>query len=274
MSQYTPGAIHRGVLAAAARLSQANYSHTTCAPVRDLLSDLPSAYEVQELGVTARVNAGARRVGRKVGLTSIAVQQQLGVDQPDFGVLLDDMDDSSSGGVDIGGLLAPRIEAEVAFILSRDIMASDRNSVIDAVEWVVPALEIVDSRIKDWDISILDTVADNASCGRFVLGDARRPLDDVDTIAVTMSMTRNGEVVSAGDGSACLGDPLNALGWVARTALDLGRPLRAGEVVLSGALGPMVPFEKGDVVEATIVGLGRVTAHSSLAETNRSKRTS
>jgi 2-keto-4-pentenoate hydratase len=224
--------------------------------------------------VAARVAAGARRVGRKVGLTAVAVQQQLGVDQPDFGVLLDDMDDSGSGVVDIGALLAPRIEAEVAFILSRDILASDRNSVIDAVEWVVPALEIVDSRIKDWDISILDTVADNASCGRFVLGDARLPLDDVDTIAVTMSMTRNGEVVSVGDGSACLGDPLNALGWVARMALDLGRPLRTGEVVLSGALGPMVPLAKGDVVEATIVGLGRVTARSGLAETNRAKWTS
>jgi 2-keto-4-pentenoate hydratase len=208
-----------------------------------------------------------------VGLTAIAVQQQLGVDQPDFGVLLDDMDDSGSGRVDIGALLAPRIEAEVAFILSRDILANDVNSVIDAVGWVVPALEIVDSRIEDWDISILDTVADNASCGRFVLGNARRPLEDVDTVAVTMSMRRNGEVVSTGEGSDCLGDPLNALRWVARTALDLGRPLRAGEVVLSGALGPMVSFDKGDVVEASIVGLGRVTAHSALAETNRAKRT-
>jgi 2-keto-4-pentenoate hydratase len=229
--------------------------------VRDLLGDdLEAAYRVQEAATRRRLSHGERVVGRKVGLTSEAVQRQLGVDRPDFGVLFAADDDSADGVVPFGDLIAPRIEAEIAFILGSDILDAGREAVTAAIAWVAPALEIVDSRIENWDITIVDTVADNASSARFVLGDARLPISDLDPVAVTMSMTLNGEVVSSGNGAACLGDPINALVWVAETALALGAPLRAGDIVLSGALGPMVSFAPGDRVHAEIVGLGSVSA--------------
>ena len=228
-------------------------------PVRAAIDGgIDDAYTVQELVIREREAAGSARVGRKVGLTNPRVQAQLGVDRPDFGVLLADMDVTGVDEVDASGLVSPRIEAEIAFILGADIDEPSRASVVAAVDWVVPAFEIVDSRITDWDISIVDTVADNASSGLFVLGDARRRLDEVDTVAVTMTMSEDDEVVSSGDGAACLGDPVNALVWVAETAAALGRPLRAGEIVLSGALGPMVPMRPGRRYHARIDGLGTV----------------
>lgn len=227
-------------------------------PVRHELGEsIGAAYRVQEHFIRAREGAGAMRVGRKVGLTSEAVQKQLGVDQPDFGVLLDVMDATARAEIPFADLVAPRIEAELAFYIASDV--SDPESVLSAVEFVSPALEIVDSRIAGWDISIIDTIADNASSAMFVLGD-RIPLAEVDTRAVEMTMTKNGEVVSTGDGTACLGDPRAAVLWVARTAHSLGRPLRGGEVILSGALGPMIPFERGCEVVATLSGVGSVFA--------------
>lgn len=251
---------------AAERLGAAMRDHEACAPVRDLLGDdLDAAYRVQDVITQRRIGEGARVVGRKVGLTSKAVQLQLGVDSPDFGVLFAADDDSDGGVVPFRDLIAPRIEAEVAFILGSDILVPGREAVAAAVAWVAPALEICDSRITDWDITLVDTVADNASGARFVLGEARLALSEVDTVGVTMTMTRNGEEVSTGTGAACLGDPLTALVWVAETALSLGSPLRAGDVVLSGALGPMVAFAPGDEVRADIVGLGAVSARGGVA---------
>ncbi len=231
-------------------------------PVRQLLgaTDVDAAYAAQELVISRRVADGAVRVGRKVGLTNPVVQQQLGVDQPDFGVLLGDMDVSGADAVDTTALIAPRIEAELAFVLRDDVDAVDRASVVAAVDHVVAALEIVDSRVRDWSISIVDTIADNASSALYVLGTTRVALDELDPVAVTMTLARDGEVVSAGNGAACLGDPVAALVWVAQTAARLGRPLRAGEVVLSGALGPMVPFVAGSAYTAEVSGLGTVTA--------------
>jgi 2-keto-4-pentenoate hydratase len=157
-------------------------------------------------------------------------------------------------------LLQPKIEAEVAFVLGRDLdELIDDASVRDAVEFVVPALEIVDSRIADWDISFGDTVADNASSGLFVLGDERLPLAKVEPADVQMTLRLDGEQASQGSGRACLGDPLNALAWLARTARELGEPLRAGQIILSGALGPMVAVTSGARVEAELSGLGRVS---------------
>jgi 2-keto-4-pentenoate hydratase len=202
------------------------------------------------------------RIGRKVGLTAPAVQKQLGVDQPDFGVLLADMEIPDGGVLPAAALLQPRIEAEIAFVLGSDIPHADRRSVADAVCAAVPALEIVDSRIADWDITIVDTIADNASSGLFVLGGPRIGLEGFAPDAVSMTMRRNGEIVSSGTGKDCLGDPLNALVWVADTALRLGRPLRAGEIVLSGALGPMVPVHQGDLFEAEISTLGAVSVRA------------
>jgi 2-keto-4-pentenoate hydratase len=242
------------------RLAEATATGVPVAPVRDLLgADLDAAYETQELVIRSREGEGNPRVGRKVGLTAPAVQVQLGVDQPDFGVLLADMQVLESEQVPHEALLQPRIEAELAFVMATDVDATDRQSVIDAVAYVTPALEIVDSRVAGWDITIVDTVADNASSAFYVLGAARLPLAEYSPVDSTMSMTVNGVERSTGTGQDCLGDPLNALVWVAETAARLGRPLRAGEVVLSGALGPMVPLAPGDRVEAAISGLGLVT---------------
>jgi 2-keto-4-pentenoate hydratase len=247
------------IAAAADRLRQAARTKTPCPPVRDVIGrdDVSTAYAVQKVIVDERLAAGGRVVGRKIGLTSPAVQEQLGVDRPDFGVLFADMEIANGGVVPDGVLLQPKIEAEVAFILGRDL--DDEGDVRDAVEFVVPALEIVDSRIADWDISFGDTVADNASSGLFVLGDERLPLAKVEPAEVQMSLWLGGEQASQGSGRACLGDPLNALAWLARTARELGEPLRAGQIILSGALGPMVAVTSGARVEAELSGLGRVT---------------
>jgi 2-keto-4-pentenoate hydratase len=247
---------------AAARLRKAQERRKPCAPVRDLIGpdSVSAAYAVQEFATADRIAAGARIVGRKIGLTSPAVQAQLGVDQPDFGVLFDDMD-ASAGPVSIGRLLQPKVEAEVAFVLGADLAEGDLGleQVRAAVAHAVAAIEIVDSRIAGWDIAFADTVADNGSSALYVLGTLTRTLAEVEPVDVEMTMTRNGEVVSSGNGAACLGDPLLSLAWLARTARDFGEPLRAGQVILSGALGPMVAVEPGDTFEAHISGLGSVS---------------
>ncbi|MET7398693.1 fumarylacetoacetate hydrolase family protein [Dactylosporangium sp. NPDC005572] len=249
---------------ALANLLDARATGRPCPPIRGLLpdGDVAAAYAVQAAWVEHEVAGGASVVGRKVGLTNPAVQAQLGVDQPDFGTLLSWMHLPQDTPIDASLLLQPRIEAEVAFLLGADLDAAGIGpaEVVAATAAVAPALEIVDSRIAGWDIGIVDTIADNASSGLFVLGDARVPLDGLDLRYRTMTMRRGGDVVSSGSGAACLGDPVLAVAWLANIARDLGRPLRAGEVVLSGALGPMVPVVAGDRFAADIDGLGRVSA--------------
>jgi 2-keto-4-pentenoate hydratase len=243
--------------AAVARLAEAQATRTPCAAVRDLIGtdDLPAAYAVQQGLVQARIAGGAGVVGRKIGATSKAVQDQLGVDQPDFGYLLDDMDVSRDDPISMRTLVQPRVEGEVAFVLGRDLDGDiTAETVRAAVEVALPALEIVDSRIAGWDITFTDTVADNASSGLFVVGSDGRTLDELEPREVTMSLTINGEERSAGTGAACLGDPLEALRWLAVQAQAFGDPLRAGHLILSGALGPFVPFAPGDRVEAAISG--------------------
>lgn len=251
------------IRSAAERLAAASTSGQPCAPVRDLLGteDVRAAYEVQTQNIDALLAQGRRIAGRKIGLTSLAVQKQLGVDQPDFGVLLDDFDCSGQSAVDSSRLLQPRIEAEVAFRLSSDIDKAITTAEAPAfVDEVFASFEIVDSRIAGWDISLVDTVADNASSGLYVLG-AGVALDSApDLAAVTMTMTANGENVSNGVGSDCLGSPWEALVWLANTLTSFGSPLRAGEVILSGALGPMVPVTRGTTYTATISGIGDVSA--------------
>lgn len=253
-----------GVAQAAARLDAAARTRRPCSPVRDLIAadDVDAAYAVQQVLVEARIAAGARVVGRKIGLTSEAVQRQLGVDRPDFGVLFDDMRYRQDETIPLDRLLQPKVEAEIAFVLGTDLADGELDAarVRAAVAHAVPALEIVDSRVARWDISFADTVADNASSGLFVLGADTVPLSEVEPAQTGMTMTIGETVVSTGSGAACLGDPLNALKWLAVTAREFGRPLRAGQVVLSGALGPMVPVEPGSVVTARITGLGTVTA--------------
>ncbi|MER5184986.1 fumarylacetoacetate hydrolase family protein [Streptomyces sp. NPDC002896] len=252
------------VAEAAVRLTRAAHDHKPCAPVRDLLgaTDISLAYAVQQRVISDRIATGARVVGRKIGLTSESVQRQVGVDRPDFGVLLDDMDVTGLPAVPSERLLQPKVEAEIAFVLAADLDDDDLDleRVRAAVGHAVAALEIVDSRVADWDIAITDTVADNASSGLFVLGRQRVGLGEFTPRDVTMRLYADGELASEGDGAACLGDPLAALLWLARTAREFGDPLRAGQVVLSGALGPLVPTPPGITVRAELSGLGSVTA--------------
>lgn len=261
--------------AAAERLSEAAARGVACAPVADLLGpdDIDAAYQVQHRLTERRLAAGARIVGRKIGLTSPAVQRQIGVGRPDFGVLFADMRYAEGVEIPVSRLLQPKAEAEVAFLLAADIAdpeaAADPVAIRDAVEFAFPALEIVDCRIADWRIGITDTVADNASSGVFVVGAGAKPLNGFEPADVTMTLRRGGEIVSRGTGRDCLGDPLNALGWLARTLIEVGTPLRAGDLVLSGALGPMVPVRPGNVFEADIAPLGTVTARFSQKDGKR-----
>ncbi|MFE0419829.1 2-keto-4-pentenoate hydratase [Streptomyces tendae] len=257
-------------------LAGAVVSGKPCPPVRSRIpaGDVGTAYAVQRLNNERRLAEGRRLVGRKIGLTSEAVQRQLGVDQPDFGALLSDMVVAQGGEVPFGRLLQPKVEAEVALVLNADLpdAGCTIDDVVAATEYAVPALEIVDSRIADWDITFVDTVADNASSGLYVLGEQRVPLDDVDLVTVSMSMSRNGDVASRGDGAACLGSPLNAALWLARTLAELGDPLRAGDVVLTGALGPMAAAAPGDVFAASISQLGDVSVRFAAEPDNEGGR--
>jgi 2-keto-4-pentenoate hydratase len=247
---------------AADRLIAASAAPRQCEPVRDILgdTDIAAAYAVQNLLTADALAKGRVIVGHKIGLTSPAVQRQLGVDQPDSGVLFADMEVMNGSTVAAGRLLQPKVEAEIAFILGADLVDDLSDEAIRAAAGVaVAAIEIVDSRIRDWSIGIVDTVADNGSSALFVLGDARVPVADLDVVSRTMQLTENGITVSQGRGADCLGSPLIALQWLARTARDNGSPLRAGHVVLSGALGPMVPARPGSTYTTRIDGIGSVT---------------
>jgi 2-keto-4-pentenoate hydratase len=249
--------------AAAGRLLEAATSRTPCAPVRDLIgeSDVDAAYAVQERLTADACARGRHIVGYKIGLTSRAVQKQLGVGQPDYGILFADMDVPCGDDIVIGEMIAPRCEAEIALIMGDDLNDVWLTSadILASIQWVVPAIEIVDSRIANWDIRITDTIADNGSSGRYVLGHDVRRIDRVDLIACGMVLERRGEPVSTGAGIACLGSPINATLWLAKAMVRAGRPLKRGDVVLSGALGPMIPAAPGDVFEAAIEGVGRVS---------------
>ncbi|MFT3763008.1 MAG: fumarylacetoacetate hydrolase family protein [Pseudoxanthomonas sp.] len=249
---------------AARLLGDAARDVAACDPVKPLLegAGIDAAYAVQHLLTEQALATGRCIVGRKIGLTSAAVQAQLGVDQPDFGMLFDDMEYGSGQEVPLSRLIQPKVEAEIAFVFERDLDAERPalGHVLAAIGYALPAIEIVDSRVRDWKIGILDTIADNASSGLYVLGGAPKKIDAFDLALCGMSLEKAGEPVSVGCGAACLGNPLNAVTWLARTMARLGRPLRAGDVVLSGALGPMVPVRAGDVFEARISGLGSVSA--------------
>lgn len=243
---------------AAARLRAAQESRTPCAPIRDLLveGDIAGAYAVQD--INSRSREGRRVVGRKIGLTSRTVQQALGIDQPDFGLLSADMEVPDGDEVPAGALIQPRAEGELAFVMGADLTRENPSmaEVLRAIDLVLPAIEIIDSRIRDWDIGILDTVADNASSGLYVLGASPVRPGDIDLRLCGMVLEQNGEPAATGAGLACLGHPLNAVRWLARTMVEAGRPLQAGDVVLSGALGPMIKVTPGDHFSLRISGAG------------------
>lgn len=236
------------------------YSTGAVAPLRDGLAptDSTGAYAVQEINTRFWQAQGRRIVGRKAGLTAKAVQAQLGVDQPDFGVLFEDMRVADGGTLDPARCIQPKAEAEIAFVLGADLLSAETTpeEVAVAVATVHAAIEIVDSRIAEWKISFADTVADNGSSAFFVLSDQGLALAGLDLEGAGMEMWINGEVVSNGVGAAALGNPLNAAAWLARTLASRGEPLKAGDILLAGALGPMVTLKAGDTVRAEVAGIG------------------
>jgi 2-keto-4-pentenoate hydratase len=244
----------------AAASLRAAYRQGGIEPLRAVLApdDGEGAYAVQAVNTRFWQDKGRHIVGRKIGLTANAVQKQLGVDQPDYGVLFHDMAIPDGGKLPVSAVLQPKAEAEIALILGTDIRdpLADSDAVARATAHVVPAIEIVDSRILDWKISFADTVADNGSSAFFVLGNARHPLAGLDLYSCGMVLEINGVIASIGAGAACLGHPLAAASWLARTLAMRGELLRAGEIVLTGALGPMVAIRAGDHVRATIGGVG------------------
>ena len=246
-----------------ARRLRAAYRTAQVPPLRDVLqpTDAAGAYAIQAINTRYWMQQGRRIAGRKVGLTAKAVQAQLGVDQPDYGVLFQDMLIADGGYLDPALALQPKAEAEIAIVLARDLADVDASAadVLAAADYAVAAIEIVDSRIADWKITFADTVADNGSSGFYVLGREQRPLEGLDLYTCGMVLEANGVVASLGAGAACLGHPLEAAAWLARTLARNGETLRAGDVILTGALGPMVPLKPGDQITARIGGLGSVS---------------
>ena len=258
--------VETSVETVALALREAELSKNAIAPVRPQLggesADVNIAYAVQEANTQRALAEGRRLVGRKIGLTSVAVQKQLGVDSPDFGMLFADMSYGDGEAIPAGLLIQPKVEAEIALIINKDLTQEKHTyaDIISATEYALPAVEVVDSRIENWKISLIDTVADNASSAAYVLGSRPVKLENLDLVNCKMTMTRAGEVVSEGVGKACLSNPLNAAVWLADEMVRRGRPLLAGDIILTGALGPMVVANAGDEFLVEIEGFGSVTA--------------
>ncbi len=250
------------------QLYKAEQSQRAIAPIRDQLpgeATVDTAYAIQDINTQRALNQGRRLVGKKIGLTSFAVQKQLGVDSPDFGMLFEDTAFQDGQTIPFQKLIQPKVEAEIALVLKSSLNQSQHSvaDIIAATDYAVAAIEVVDSRIENWKISLLDTVADNASSAAFVLGSQKVNLAEVDLVNCRMQMTRADEMVSEGQGKACLDNPLNAAVWLADEMVRRGRPLKAGDIVLTGALGPMVAVQAGDEFKVEIEGLGSVSVHFS-----------
>jgi 2-keto-4-pentenoate hydratase len=247
----------------AERLWRAEVDRVPIEPLTDAYPGLTveDAYAVQRRNIERRVAAGAVVRGRKVGLTSRAMQQLLGVDEPDFGVLVDDMFVEDGAEIDLDALVQPRIEAEIAFVLAHDLAGPGLTTadVLTATAGVLPAMEIADSRIARWRVQLVDSVADNASSARLVVGGRLTPVTAVDLRLVGMMCYRNGVAIDSAAGAATLGNPASCVAWLANKLGGFGFHLRAGDVVLPGALHRMLPVRAGDVFRAEFAHLGAVT---------------
>jgi len=246
----------------AADLAQAERSREPIAPLTvghpDI--DVVDAYEIQLINIRQRVAEGARVVGHKVGLSSKAMQQMMGVDEPDYGHLLDEMQVFEDTPVKAGRYLYPRVEVEVGFILAADLPGAGctEDDVLAATEALVPSIELIDTRITDWKIALCDTIADNASSAGFVLGSARVSPADVDVKAIDATLTRNGDVVAEGRSDAVLGNPVTAVAWLARKVESFGVRLKKGDIVLPGSCTRAIDVHAGDKFVADFAGLGAV----------------
>ncbi|WP_216913246.1 2-keto-4-pentenoate hydratase [Nocardia noduli] len=222
--------------------------------------DVVDAYEIQLINIRRKIAAGAEVVGHKVGLSSKAMQQMMGVDEPDYGHLLADMEVFEEAPVDTGRYLFPRVEVEVGFVLGADLPGADctEQDVLAATVAYAPAIELIDSRIKDWNIGLCDTISDNASSAGFVLGRERVVPKDIDIKAIDAVLTRNGEVVAEGRSDAVLGDPVIAVAWLARKVASFGVRLKAGDIVLPGSCTRAIDVRPGDSFHADFAGLGSV----------------
>ena len=238
-------------------------------PIRDQLgeTDIDAAYAVQKLNTDHYVHLGRKVCGRKIGLTSPAVQKQLGVDQPDYGMLYSDMQFCTGDTIPSSRLMQPKIEAELAIVLNNDLPDSEisESQLVASIDYVLPAIEVVGSRIANWQINICDTIADNASSGVYVVGNTPVRFSEVDMRLCGMVLEResadgmSAEPVSTGCGAACLGSPVIAATWLANKMAEHQTPLAAGDIILTGAMGPMVNVQPGERYTARINGVGNVT---------------
>jgi 2-keto-4-pentenoate hydratase len=246
----------------AADLAQAERSREPIAPLTAGYPDIDvvDAYEIQLINIRQRVAEGARVLGHKVGLSSLAMQQMMGVDEPDYGHLLDEMQVFEDTPVKAGRYLYPRVEVEVGFILSDDLPGAGctEEDVLAATEALVPSIELIDTRITDWKIALCDTIADNASSAGFVLGEARVSPRDIDVKAIDAVLRRNGEVIAEGRSDAVLGNPVTAVAWLSRKVESFGVRLRKGDIVLPGSCTRAIDARAGDEFVADFTGLGSV----------------
>lgn len=251
----------------AEQLWQADHSRVPIQPLTAANPELTvdDAYAIQTHNIDRRVAAGAQMCGRKVGLTAATMQQLLGVNQPDFGILCSDMFVEDGDEVPLADMIQPRVEAEMAFVLDSDLAGPGVTTAnaLAAIAGVLPAIEIVDSRVADWQIKFIDTVADNASSGKLVLGGRLRKVTDLDLRLVGMALSRNGAVIDTGAGAAALGNPARCVSWLANTLAAFGIGLRAGDVILPGAVHRMVAVAPRDVFRAEFAHLGAVTVRFS-----------
>ncbi|KLO26964.1 2-keto-4-pentenoate hydratase [Mycolicibacter heraklionensis] len=246
----------------AAELAQAERSRVPISPLTAAQPgiDVVDAYEIQLINIRQRIAEGARVVGHKVGLSSEAMQQMMGVDEPDYGHLLNEMQVFEDKPVKASNYLYPRVEVEVAFILAEDLPGADctEEDVLAATEAFAPAIELIDSRISDWKIKLCDTIADNASSAGFVLGKQRVKPGDIDIKNIDAALTKNGEVVAQGRSDAVLGNPVTAVAWLARKVESFGVRLKAGDIVLPGTATRAIDVHAGDDCVAEFSGLGSV----------------
>lgn len=244
-------------------LLEAEKTRNPVAPLTQRFSELTvtDAYQIQLEVMKKKQTEGRQIIGKKVGLTSVAMQKMLGVDEPDYGHLLDDMQVSDGDKVKISDMVSPKIEAEIGFILGQDLVGPNVNylDVLMATKYVVPTLEIIDSRIADWKIKLVDTVADNGSSAKVVVGNQLSSIDGVDLRSLGMALYNNGELVATGSGAAALGHPAEAVAWLANKLFEFGITLKAGELILPGALSGAVTVKQGDRITAQFGTLGSVS---------------